>query len=69
MLIDLSACEFVDSTVISALISKSAALGRNGHRLELVVPAANGTVTRVIDVVGLRTLITVHEHLPSSAPV
>jgi anti-anti-sigma factor len=69
MLVDLSACEFVDSTVIGALISKSAALGRDGYRLELFVPAANAIVTRVIDVVGLRTLITVHEELPSPTPV
>jgi anti-anti-sigma factor len=68
LLIDLSACEFIDSTVIGAVIAKSIELARAGSRLELIVPAANGVVTRVIDIVGLRTLMTVHDQLPSATP-
>jgi anti-anti-sigma factor len=67
VLVDLSPCEFIDSSVIGVLIGKSADLTREGHRLELVVPAANSVVTRFVDVVGLRSLMPVHDGLPSSA--
>ena len=36
------------------------------HRLDLVVPPANTTVTRVVGVVGLRTLMPVHDAIPAS---
>jgi anti-anti-sigma factor len=65
-LLDLSACEFIDSTVIGVVLAKSGDLAREGRRLELVVPAANRSVTRVVDVVGLRTLMTVHDRMPTA---
>jgi anti-anti-sigma factor len=67
VLLDLSACEFIDSTVIGVVIGKSADLARDGHRLELVAPSANTIVTRVIDVVGLRRLMPVHAQVPTAA--
>lgn len=67
LLVDLSACEFADSTVIGVLIAKSADLVREGHRLELVVPSSNQIVSRVVQVVGLRTLMTVYEQVPTVA--
>jgi anti-anti-sigma factor len=67
VLVDLSPCEFIDSSVIGVLLGKSSTLTREGHRLELVVPAANRAVTRVVEVVGLRTLMPVHDQLPSAA--
>jgi anti-anti-sigma factor len=67
LLVDLSPCEFIDSSVIGVLIGKSTGLVREGHRLELVVPAANTVVRRVVEVVGLRSLMPVHDELPSSA--
>jgi anti-sigma B factor antagonist len=65
VLVDLSPCEFIDSSVIGVLLGKSSTLTREGHRLELVVPAANTIVTRVVEVVGLRTLMPVHDQLPA----
>ena len=38
VLVDLSECTFVDSTVIGALIAASQDLQREGHTLALVVP-------------------------------
>ena len=67
LLVDLSECEFIDSTVIGVVIAKSAELVRDGHRLELVVPGSNQIVSRVVEVVGLRALMTVHEQVPSIA--
>jgi anti-anti-sigma factor len=66
LLLDMRACAFIDSTVVGIVIGKSQDLTRDGHRLELVVPVANRTVARVVDVVGLRGLMTVHEELPAA---
>ena len=53
--------------MIGVLIAKSAELVREGHRLELVVPSSNQIVSRVVQVVGLRTLMTVYEQVPTAA--
>ena len=68
LLVDLSACAFIDSTVIAVLLGKRHALNDTGHRLELVVPAANAPVARVVDVVGMRDLMAVHECIPAGRP-
>ncbi len=64
VLLDLSAREFIDSTVIGVVLARSGDLAREGRRLGLVVPAAN--VTRVVDMVGLRTLVKVHDRMPTA---
>ncbi len=64
LLVDLSDCEFIDSTVIGTLLEKYEDLRREGQRLELIVPLENQTVRRVVDVTGLDTLMTVHDGLP-----
>jgi anti-sigma B factor antagonist len=64
VLVDLTRCEFMDSTVIGVLLAKQKDMQREGRRLDLVVPRENAAVARVIDVVGMRELLTVHERLP-----
>lgn len=64
VLVDLSACDFIDSTVIGALLAKRDDLGREGHRLELVIPLENRVVRRIVDVSGLHTVLKVHDRLP-----
>jgi anti-anti-sigma factor len=59
VLVDLSACDFIDSTVIGVLIAESRARTREGHRLELLVPAANRIVTRTLEVSGVARLVPV----------
>ena len=66
VLIDLSACSFIDSTVVGLIVSRTQELRREDHRLELIVPAENRDVVRVIDLVGLRTFLTVHEQAPET---
>ena len=68
VLVDLGDCDFVDSTVISALITKARALELEGFRLELVVPPTHANICRVLDVVQIRDLMTVHEAVPFEAP-
>ena len=64
VLVDLSDCRFIDSTTVNALIAKSQQLQRRGHRLELVAPTSNAHVARVVEVVGMRSFLTVHERSP-----
>jgi anti-anti-sigma factor len=61
VLIDLSDCGFLDSTVIRVLLSSYDARARQGCRLELVVPVANTTMTRTMEISGIRELLAVHE--------
>jgi anti-sigma B factor antagonist len=65
VLLDLSDCEFIDSTVIGVVIGRAQDLARDGRRLELVVPAQNRIIGRVVDVLGVRGLMTVHEQRPA----
>jgi anti-sigma B factor antagonist len=64
VLLDLSRCPFIDSTVIGVIVSRAQVLRREGHHLELVVPPSNAHVARVVDIVGLRSFLTVHPSAP-----
>jgi anti-anti-sigma factor len=66
ILLDLSPCEFIDSTVIRTLLDKHRQLETDGHRLELLVPPDRKVIRRVLDVSGLRLVLTVHDTMPSS---
>jgi anti-anti-sigma factor len=65
VLVDLGDCDFIDSTVITALIAKARALELEGFRLELLVPPSHLNICRVLEVVQIRDLITVHQTLPT----
>jgi anti-anti-sigma factor len=67
VLVDLSACDFVDSSMVSALLTGSQDLEREGHRLELLVPPDNAVVTHTLDLIGLREVIVIHGDWPSGA--
>jgi anti-anti-sigma factor len=64
VLVDLSECRFLDSSVIGTLVTHARRVTSDGHRFEAVVPPANTVVTRVVDVCGLRELIAVHDATP-----
>jgi anti-anti-sigma factor len=65
VLLDLSPCEFIDSTVIRTILDKHRQLASDGHRLDLLVPPDRKTIRRVLDVSGLRLVLAVHDALPS----
>jgi anti-anti-sigma factor len=69
VLVDLSRCDFIDSTVIGVLISTSRILARDGYRMELLAPPENTNVARVLELVGMRDLMVVHASRPEIAPV
>jgi anti-anti-sigma factor len=53
ILVDLSLCEFIDSSVLRVLFDKYAALRPSGHRVELIAPRANAAVSRILELSGL----------------
>jgi anti-anti-sigma factor len=66
VLVDLSECTFVDSTVIGALIAASQELQREGHTLALVVPPENADVARTLEIVRIGDLLSIHPQLPGT---
>ena len=61
VLVDLTHCTFVDSTIIGVLVAALQAQAEQGRRLELVVPAHAHAIRRVTEVAGLATFMPVHE--------
>jgi anti-anti-sigma factor len=65
VLVDLSACEFLDSSLISAFLTGSQDLEREGHRLELLVPGENAVILHTLETIGLREVIAIHGDWPT----
>jgi anti-anti-sigma factor len=61
VLVDLSDCTFLDSSVIHALVDDARERRREWESLELIVPVANTSVARTLRISGLSTLLVVHE--------
>jgi anti-sigma B factor antagonist len=61
VLIDLSDCTFMDSSVVAALFRASQKLSERGGRLELVIPESATTMKRVADLTQLAAILPVHE--------
>jgi anti-anti-sigma factor len=57
--VDLTACEFIDSTIVRLLMRDHQSRLREGQRLELRVPAENISITRTVAISGLADLTTV----------
>jgi anti-anti-sigma factor len=66
ILIDLSECGFLDSSVIGTLLRRFQERTRRGQRLELIVPPANRIIARTIEIASLRDLMTVHDARPGA---
>jgi anti-anti-sigma factor len=60
VLVDLSACTFVDSSVITALLRAAGRARARDGTLELVVPTA-GLVRRALELAGVRAILPLHE--------
>lgn len=62
LLVDLSECTFIDSTIIKLLLQTMRALEENDARLELVIDSAgSGHVARVAELMGIGEVIPTHE--------
>jgi anti-anti-sigma factor len=62
VLVDLSACDFIDSTIISVLLKKTGELSREGDELELLV-TADSIVSRALAIIGVQGLVAVRDAL------
>ncbi len=61
VLVDLSQCSFIDSSVIGALVAAFQTFAEGGRRLELAIPSEAVTIQRVAKVAGLATFLAIHE--------
>ena len=61
VLVDLSACTFMDSSVIGALLLARSQLAERGGRLELVIPPEARAVRRIAELTTLGNLLPIHE--------
>ena len=57
VIVDLSDCEFIDSTAISMLLHTETIVARDGGRLVVALPAVENPVTRVAEVIKLAELL------------
>jgi anti-sigma B factor antagonist len=60
VLVDLSECTFMDSTVIAAFFRAREQLTERGGRLELVIPQAATTIERVAKITALDKILSIH---------
>jgi anti-sigma B factor antagonist len=61
VLVDLSECTFMDSSVIAAFFLARTELGLRDGRLELVIPPDAGTLQRTAEVAALGTILRIHQ--------
>jgi anti-anti-sigma factor len=66
VIIDLSACTFLDSSVIGLFLNDHQTRQRERHSLTLVVPPANVPVRRVLAIVGVGRVLEVLDELPEA---
>ena len=64
LLVDLTPTHFIDSTGCRELVLMAKTGRAGGVAVEVVAPPSNWRVRRVIDLVQLSDLITVHDELP-----
>ena len=61
LLVDLSGCSFIDSTIVKLLLRTMRALGDRDGRLELVIDTGgSGHVARVAQLMGIADVIPTH---------
>ena len=61
VIVDLSDCSFIDSTVIASLIKGAATAREGGDHFALVIPREQRHVARIAEMVRLTDFLAVHE--------
>lgn len=62
VLVDLSRCAIIDSTVVALLLAARDEVTSDHGRFALVIPAEHGSVSRVADVMGLFDLFSIYSN-------
>jgi anti-anti-sigma regulatory factor len=65
VLVDLTACTFLDATIIGVLLARARRLDRIGSGLEVLLPVTGAPVARVLELVHIRDLVTAHDAAPT----
>jgi anti-anti-sigma factor len=60
VLVDMSECDFIDSTVIAALLRVARTVSERGERFALYIPAAQRQITRIAEMTHLAELLPIH---------
>jgi stage II sporulation protein AA (anti-sigma F factor antagonist) len=63
VLVDLTACTFLDSTMINALLAAAKGHAEQGGALELVVPTEANPVRRTLEIANVQMTLPFHETL------
>jgi anti-anti-sigma factor len=66
VLLDLTDCAFLDSSVIFVIFADSNRRTEAGHRLELLAPRENATIRRTLEIARARDILPVHESLDAA---
>jgi anti-anti-sigma factor len=66
VIVDLSACEFIDSTVISLLLHAQGEVVSDRGRFAVVIPPGPGAVRRVAELMQLESLFPVYASLENA---
>ena len=66
VLVDLTDCDLIDTSIINVLLTKHRELQRAGLKLELIIPSAQVHLSRSFDLLGMRNLVTIREDRPLS---
>jgi anti-sigma B factor antagonist len=61
VVVDLTECSFIDSTIIQEFIRTSETLRAKGDQVMLVIPAEQAGVARIVEMVGLARFFELHE--------
>jgi anti-anti-sigma regulatory factor len=65
VVVDLSWCAFLDSSIIAMILAKHAALARDGTELEIVLPPRHDHLAATFHQLGVRHLLHVRDAPPS----
>jgi anti-anti-sigma regulatory factor len=65
VVVDLSWCAFLDSSIIAMILAKHAALARDGSELEIVLPPRHDHLAATFDQLGVRSLLHVRDAPPA----
>ena len=66
VLVDLTDCDLIDTSIINVLLTKHRELQRAGFKLELIIPSTQVHLSRTFDLLGIRNLVTIREDRPLS---
>jgi anti-anti-sigma factor len=61
VVVDLSACTFIDSSLVALLLRAARVLGERNGTLPLVVGSEARSVHRVLDLMGITTILSLHD--------